>query len=161
MVAFNPSAGEYPLYEDVFSNLAEAETKAWEKAQETALVYRQPIRFSGSMGRMVSPPPMRKKKSPIPPRWRDWDKFTDTERIKRYSFHVKTKGNSFAVTAELYSPNTGGASSPWIVIISTHTFPEGNKHTIFEGTFPEFIEAEDKAWKEAREVLNSLKQRAA
>jgi hypothetical protein len=38
---FNPSAGEYVLYEDVFSSLEKAEEKAWEKAQEVVRQFKR------------------------------------------------------------------------------------------------------------------------
>ncbi len=46
--AFNPAAGDYSLYANVFSNVAEAEKKAWEKAQEIVQTYRRPMKLSNS-----------------------------------------------------------------------------------------------------------------
>jgi hypothetical protein len=46
--AFNPGAGDYPLYENVFSNIAEAEKQAWEQAQKIAQTYRRPKTLSNS-----------------------------------------------------------------------------------------------------------------
>ena len=46
IITFNPGAGDYILYEDVFSNLVEMEEKAWEKAQEIVQRYHQPKKCS-------------------------------------------------------------------------------------------------------------------
>jgi hypothetical protein len=41
IITFNPGAGDYIHFDGMFSNLAEAEEKAWEKAQETVRIYYQ------------------------------------------------------------------------------------------------------------------------
>jgi hypothetical protein len=159
IVAFNPLAGEYTLYEDVFSNMSEAEKKTWDEAQEIARSYRQPI-SPLSMGKAVLPPSKHKSKSPIPSKWKDWHKGTATERIKRFSLRVETKDKPVGVGAALYLPNTEVIIPSWIVIITTHAIPEGNSDVIFKGVYPELIEAEDKAWEEAQKAVNALKQEA-
>jgi hypothetical protein len=161
IVAFNPLAGEYTLYQDVFSNLVEAEIKTWEKAQDIARIYRQPTKPSLSMGRAVPPPAKRKKKSPIPLKWKDWYQVTDTERIKSYSLRVETKDRLVDVRAAVYLPNTNLVVPSWIVIITAHTISEGSSATIFQGIYPEFIEAEKKAWEEAQKAVDALRQKAA
>jgi hypothetical protein len=42
ILAFNPGAGEYLLYEDNFSNFHEGEMITWEKAREIESNYRLP-----------------------------------------------------------------------------------------------------------------------
>ena len=39
IVAFNPGAGDYTLYEDSFSDFSAAEAKAWEMAQSIGAEY--------------------------------------------------------------------------------------------------------------------------
>jgi hypothetical protein len=160
LVAFNPGAGEYIIYEDVFSTLAEAEEKAWEKAWDTARIYREPIKFSSSTGKAVPAPSRNKSKSHPASKWKDWHKLTDTDRIKRYTLRVEAKDKSVTLSAGLYSPNTGMAVSPWSIIITTYNFYEG-KYINYEGVFFNYREAEAIAWEEAQKAAKALKQTAA
>jgi hypothetical protein len=159
IVAFSPSAGEYTLYEDVFSNLAEAEKKTWDKAQEITRSYHQPV-SARSVGKAVPPPSKHNSKLPTPLKWKNWYQGTSTGRIKRYSLRVETKDKPVGVEAALYLPNTDVLIPSWIVIITTRTSAEGTSDIIFKGAYPELIEAEDKAWEEAQKAVNALIQKA-
>jgi hypothetical protein len=41
-------------------------------------------------------------------------------------------------------------------MITTRIFSEQSEHTVFEGTFLTFMEAEDKAWEEAQRTVRAL-----
>jgi hypothetical protein len=97
---------------------------------------------------------------PHPPKWKDWYKVADKARIKRYSLRVEIGDKPVGIEVALYLPNTDVAVPSWIVIIKTRGISEDNQIMIFTGIFPEFIEAEDKAWEEAQKVIKALNQKA-
>jgi hypothetical protein len=158
IVAFNPLAGEYVLYEDIFLDLEEAESKTWNKSQEIALSYYRSRPVYNSMGTAVPPPSTGERKTPDSLKWKGWEKVSDSTRRKRYIFRCETNGKHAVIDAALYLPNSDVLDISWIVILQTRILSEDNQCVIFSGAFSKFNEAEDNAWEEALKAEKAMAQ---
>jgi hypothetical protein len=125
MSAFNPGAGEYIIYQDVFSSLLEAEEEAWEKAQEEVRIRKEPINLRTGSFKPIpdSIQDQRTYSRRSKTRWNGWNKNSDEPRVKQYGFRLE---DGSLISVGLYSPKIRTGQSSWSVIIKTYSPPPSN-----------------------------------
>ena len=81
--------------------------------------------------------------------WDGWKNYVDMDKSKRYELMVGSKVKVLLVAA---LTKMTSELSTWEVRISAFA-PSAGEHIDYEGVFPNFAEAEAKAWEEAQKAV--------
>lgn len=88
--------------------------------------------------------------------WEGWNKYVDTEEVKRYELLVES--SRVKVRLGVYLTKGESIPSTWEVLINAFN-PGAGEYILYEDAFADFAQAEGKAWQKAQEVLASYKRR--
>lgn len=81
--------------------------------------------------------------------WEGWDKYVDRENCKRYELLV---GSKIEVLLVVYLDKVAPESSAWKALVIAFN-PGAGEYIDYEVVFPNFVEAETKAWEAAQEAV--------